>query len=49
LISEDNLKTRKYYNYLQSELNQKLFTEDIKNAKQQGLGLRDRESYYKKG
>ncbi len=32
-------KTCKHYTYLQSIFNQKLLTKDIKNAKQQGLGL----------
>ncbi len=31
----------KHYNYLQSVLNQKLFSKNIKNDNQQGLGLGD--------
>jgi hypothetical protein len=42
-------KTREHYNYLQSILNQKLFTKDIKNAEQQGLGLVDQTSTDRRG
>jgi hypothetical protein len=34
---------------LQSIYNQKLFTKDIKNAKQQGLGLEDKNLQIKEG
>jgi len=37
------LELHKHYDYLQSTLKQKLFTEDIKNAKQWGLGWTDLE------
>jgi hypothetical protein len=42
-------KTHQHYNYLQSILNQKLFTKDIKNAEQQGLGLVDQTSTDRRG
>ncbi len=40
---------RKHYNYLQSILNQKVFTKDIKNAEQRGLGLVDQKSTDRRG
>jgi hypothetical protein len=36
-------------NYLQSIFNPKLFTKNIKNAKQQGVGLAEQESTNKGG
>ncbi len=43
------IKKHKHYAYLQLIFYQKLFTKDIKNAKQQGLGLVDQESWKYKG
>ncbi len=49
LLPMINLQSTQYYNYLQSIFNMKLYTTDIKNAKQRGLGLVDCESYKYKG